>query len=70
MIPPGYVRPELHMTSLMVKMMKPHIPLYPMSQKTTIIAQPPLVPVCQKELEEVLFPPGSQSRLSKTTART
>ena len=57
MIPPSYVRPELHMTSLMVKMMKPHIPLYPMSQKTTIIAQPPLVPVCQKELEEVLFPP-------------
>ena len=34
-------RSGLDMTWLMVKMMKPHIPLYPMSQKTTIIAQPP-----------------------------
>ena len=34
-------RSGLDMTWLMVKMMKPHIPLYPMSQKTTIIGQPP-----------------------------
>ena len=59
------------MTWLMVKMMKPHIPLYPMSQKTTIIARVPgagqlgAAPTPRMLAvgggsEEVMFPPSSQ----------